>query len=139
MIKKIQFGLSGIMLACLISCGENSTTDSNTAFKQGHSLYEVYCGNCHAHDGQGLVGNIPPLANSDYLAERQSEMPCLMKKGLKGGILVNGKSYDGVMLGIGQLSDVEITNILNYINNEWGNKKPYVTIQEVGVWLKNCQ
>ena len=43
-----------------------------------------------------------------------------LKYGLKGEIIVNGKSYNSYMAYQGLEND-EIADIMNYILNEWGN------------------
>ena len=43
------------------------------------------------------------------------------------------------MAGVPQLKDVEIANIINYINHEWGNNNGYTTIQSVQKQLENCK
>ena len=90
-------------------------------------------------DGTGLVGNIPPLAGTDYLAKHQDRLACIIRYGIDEEIVVNGKTYTQVMEGIDQLSDAEITNVINYINTAWGNELPFVPITEVQEGLKNCK
>jgi hypothetical protein len=42
------------------------------------------------------------------------------------------------MVGIPQLSDFEITNVINYINSAWGNDYGYTKITEVQEALETC-
>jgi hypothetical protein len=42
------------------------------------------------------------------------------------------------MAGIPQLTDFEITNVINYINTAWGNDYGYTKITEVQEALKDC-
>lgn len=89
-------------------------------------------------DGSGLVGNIPPLAGADYLAKNQDKLACIIRYGMEGEIVVNGKTYKQPMAGIKQLSDAEIANVINYINTAWGNDLPYMQITSVQEQLKAC-
>ena len=43
------------------------------------------------------------------------------------------------MAGVPQLTDVEIANIINYINHEWGNDNGYTTIKQVQAQLEECK
>ena len=108
------------------------------SYSQGESLYKFYCASCHMEDGSGLKSLIPPLANSDYLKDNQSSLPCLIKNGIKGPITVNGKIYDTEMVGIGNLNDVQINNIINFINHAWENDYGTSNVREVGERLAKC-
>lgn len=90
-------------------------------------------------DGQGLKLLIPPLAGVDYLAEDRSQIACIIKNGLNDTLQINNKIYFQEMLAIPKLSEAEITNIINYINQAWGNDMGYVQINEVKAALEACE
>ncbi|HOY16078.1 MAG TPA: cytochrome c [Haliscomenobacter sp.] len=108
-------------------------------YKQGEIMYGNFCASCHMDDGSGLRGRIPPLANSDYLKKYPSELACIIRYGKTGEIEVNGKKYQEPMPGVPQLSDFEIANIINYINQAWGNESAYVPVQKVQQALEKCK
>lgn len=110
-----------------------------TRYMEGKRIYDAYCGSCHMEDGQGLRSLVPPLAKADYLANNQSLIPCIITKGLSGPIQVNGKEYDQPMAGITGLTNVQITNVINYINNAWGNDAGHTSLQEVERALEGCK
>ncbi len=107
-----------ILVITSVSCG-----DSNRDY--GSELYTKNCANCHGVEGQGLQDLYPPLKGADYLIEQQQDLVCLIRYGVEGEIKVNGKSYNQKMPSMPNLSDVDITNIINYIskNIEPGVKK----------------
>jgi mono/diheme cytochrome c family protein len=109
-----------------------------TPYAHGKILYENFCESCHMADGKGLQGVIPPLAGADYLEKYRLEIACIIRKGQKGEIVVNGQTYNQEMVGIPQLSDFEITNVINYINSAWGNDYGYTKITEVQEALETC-
>ncbi|WP_235184106.1 c-type cytochrome [Hymenobacter sp. IS2118] len=106
---------------------------------QGERLYVDHCSSCHGGEGQGLARLIPPLAGADYLALHRAELPCLLRHGQKGPIVVNGVTYNYVMPGEKGMSPAQLTNLLNYIENSWGNKSKPRTIREVEEQLQNCR
>ncbi|OGX81242.1 cytochrome c class I [Hymenobacter glacialis] len=106
---------------------------------QGERLYVDHCSSCHGGEGQGLARLIPPLAGADYLALHRAELPCLLRNGQKGHIVVNGISYNNVMPGEKGMSPAQLTNLLNYIENSWGNKSKPRTIREVEEQLQACR
>lgn len=131
---------SSLGFICLFLIGLFLTyCEDSQEFKQGQSLYLNYCSSCHLERGQGLRGLYPPLAKSDYLAEHQEEFACLIRYGIEEKIKVNGKEYELPMAGIKDLSDFEITNIINFINHSWGNDLGYVKFVDVKNQLNACE
>jgi mono/diheme cytochrome c family protein len=109
-------------------------------YREGALLYKMQCANCHGDEGQGLGELIPPLAKSDYLTPHRAELPCLLIKGQNDTIIVNGKKYfDQAMPANEALSDVQVSNILNYVQNNWGNEQPDFTLDEVRKALTGCR
>jgi mono/diheme cytochrome c family protein len=107
--------------------------------REGERLYQKYCANCHLDNGQGLAGLIPPLAASDYLSAHTTSLPCLVRYGIEDTIQVNGRVFSEKMAGISALSDIHITNVLNYINTSWGNQGYIYQLEEVRELLKQCK
>ncbi|MEM6514646.1 MAG: cytochrome c [Bacteroidota bacterium] len=87
---------------------------------RGEEIYNDFCINCHMPNGKGVGRTYPPLANSDYLKENQEESIRGVKYGQQGRIVVNGKVYNNAMMSMG-LEDEEVADVMNYINNSWGN------------------
>ena len=108
-------------------------------YKQGRILYQNFCASCHMDDGSGLQGVMPPLANADYVAENQDRLACIIRYGMEGPIVVNDTTYNQQMAGIPQLTDFEVTNIINYINHSWGNDYGYMPYAEVKAALEECK
>ena len=124
------------LVALIIFLGTYSCKEET--FYQGHSIYDSICANCHMEDGTGLKGVIPPLAGSDFLKNNQLEVGCIIRYGQEGEIVVNGKTYNQPMAGIHYLTDTEIANIINYINNSWGNEFGMVDFKNLRIKLKEC-
>jgi len=70
--------------------------------------------------------------------QHQSQLACLIRNGISDSIRVNGILYDIPMEGIKNLSNAEIGNIINYINQAWGNNIAFKSPVEVDEELKNC-
>lgn len=113
--------------------------ESGGTYQSGERLYKASCANCHMDHGEGLGALIPPLAGSDFLAANRDNLPCIIRKGLMDTIVVNGKVYSEMMPPNPGLSDIQITNILNYINSSWGNTQPAYPLEGVRELLKKCE
>jgi mono/diheme cytochrome c family protein len=101
------------------------------SINRGKLVYNDMCITCHLADGKGVPKAFPPLADSDYLRENQDKSITGIKKGMSGKIVVNGITYNSVMSPLG-LTDQEVADVANYINNSWGNDiKNFVTAEKV--------
>lgn len=105
---------------------------------EGERLYRTQCMHCHHEDGSGLKQLMPPLRNSSFMAQHQEKLACIIRYGMDSSIVVNGVEYHQPMPGNEYLSEVQITNLVNYISTNFGNKLPYVQVQEVQQQLKAC-
>lgn len=120
-------------IAALAAC------ESGGTYQSGERLYKTHCANCHMDKGEGLGALIPPLAGADYLAANRDRLPCIIRKGLQDTIVVNGKVYTEIMPPNEGLSDIQITNILNYVNSSWGNQQAPYPLEGVRGLLKKCE
>ena len=97
----------------------------------GSAGYQTYCASCHQPDGQGMAGAFPPLAGSDYLLEDPTRGITAVLEGVSGTIEVNGVMYESIMPHLNYLSDEQISQIVTYVLNAWGNDGGSVTVQQV--------
>ncbi|GGK86826.1 cytochrome c [Rufibacter glacialis] len=105
---------------------------------EGELLYGRHCASCHLENGEGLRGVIPPLVNSDYSEKNRDYLACLIRQGIQGPIMVNGKQYNQPMPGNPQLSEADITNIINYLHKEFKSPKERVSFGQVREQVANC-
>jgi mono/diheme cytochrome c family protein len=80
--------------------------------------------------GEGIESVYPPLAKSDYLMADKKRSIVQILNGASGEMKVKGVVYNGEMPGI-DLSDQEVSDVLNYVRNSFGNKGAAVTPAEV--------
>jgi len=96
----------------------------------GEVIYKTNCVACHQPGGVGIAQAFPPLAKSDFLNADKIRAIKTVTGGLQGSIKVNGQEFNGVMPAW-SLSDEDISNVLTYIYNNWGNSRLEVTPDEV--------
>jgi mono/diheme cytochrome c family protein len=102
---------------------------------QGQKLYQT-CATCHQATGQGLVGNYPPLAGSEWVQGSEERVIRILLHGLGGELKVHGETYNGNMPAFGpgggyNWKDDRIAYVLTYIRQEWGNTAGPVTPEKV--------
>ncbi len=134
MKKYIFFTAIAAFVCCFNSC---ISTDTNP-YKGGELVYKNACADCHGDNGEGLLDLVPPLAKSDYLASHQKELIGLIKKGIKQPVVVNGKTYSQPMPPQ-LLNDIQLVNVINYINHAWGNQQADRLLIDVQQELKNIK
>jgi mono/diheme cytochrome c family protein len=104
--------------------------DLKASITKGKDIYTAQCMNCHMEQGEGMEGVFPPLAKSDYLMADKKRSIQQVIHGVSGEIKVNGVTYNGDMPGV-ELTDEEVSDVLNYVRNSWGNKGEAVKPEEV--------
>lgn len=144
-IKLSVFCLVLWALGLLSSCSkpkqqaEGLSIQMKQYYVQGEMLYANHCSNCHQTDGKGLGLVYPPLDTSDYMDQNFEAVVCLMKNGIHGELIVNGKSFNKAMPGITALTPLEITEIAAYIYNSWSHKRDSIDTQSIARILDQCE
>ena len=129
--RKIFFALPVVITIIVLSSSfRRQGFDLKASMQRGKDLYTTYCMQCHMDSGQGVEGVYPPLAKADYLMADKKRSIEQVINGATGEMTVNGKVYNGEMKSTG-LNDDEVSDVLNYIRNSFGNKGDAVTPEEV--------
>ena len=114
----------------LMSFQKKQKFDLKASIERGKEVYNVNCITCHMEKGEGIEGAFPPLAKPDYLMADKNRSIRQILEGASGEMTVNGKTYNGEMPAI-DLTDEQVSDVLNYVRNSWGNKGGAVTAAEV--------
>jgi len=144
MKKIVLTSLAALSLFILASCGGNSGNSSGEAASapaasgsapaagggaDGEAIYKRTCVACHQPNGMGIANTFPPLAKSDFIANREMTIGQVIK-GKQGELVVNGAKYNSVMPPQ-PLNDAEIAAVLTYVYTNFGNSGAPVTVDEV--------
>lgn len=133
MKKGIYIFALSLVAICFLSFKQKF--DLKASIARGQSVYTAQCISCHQEQGEGIEDVFPPLAKSDYLMADKKRSIQQTLHGVSGEMKVNGKTYNGEMSGF-DLTDEEVSDVLNYIRNSWGNKGEAVTPKEVAAARK---
>lgn len=90
----------------------------------GQAIFNTVCAVCHLQNGQGIPSAFPPLDKSIYVTgDNVERLASIMLYGLQGPIVVNGATYNSVMVPQGAaLKDDELAAVATYIRSSWSNK-----------------
>ena len=117
------------------SCQSEEKVKLEQYYIGGKEIYDQNCANCHQKDGKGLQNLYPPIAGSDFLKDKERVI-LLIKNGISGEIIVNGKKYNQPMPANYQLQNLDIAEVITYIYNEWKVETTITTTEEVEKILK---
>ena len=100
--------------------------------KQGASLYEKHCADCHQADGKGVPRIYPPLANnrSILMPYPINAIRIVLFGGFPPSTEGNPRPY-GMPPFYQDLSDEQVAAVVTYIRQSWGNHAPAVSPVEV--------
>ncbi|WP_229206696.1 c-type cytochrome [Dyadobacter crusticola] len=121
-----------------ISCKNEEELKTEQYFVEGMQLYTTHCSNCHQNTGEGLSNLYPPIKGSDLLKDK-AFVSCVIRNGMEGTILVNGKEFNRPMPGNPKLTDIEIAEIVTFVSVKWGKDSVYTPITFVEQALANCK
>ncbi|MET2986115.1 DUF7133 domain-containing protein [Aureibaculum conchae] len=103
---------------------------------EGSKLYGQICAACHGPTGEGIDELAPPLLNSEYLKTNMERLGLILLHGLKGPINVNGTLYNfnSTMPGLihnEQISDENLSHIINYITNAFTDQSKWLPADKI--------
>ena len=117
------------IVGCLIS-SLSFSQEKRESIMRGKSIYLNDCITCHMADGLGITGAFPPLVDSDYFKDDISKAVDAILNGLTGELEVNGTFYYGEMPPA-KLTDQQVADILNYIQNALNKKDIELTEKDI--------
>ncbi len=112
-----------------------STGQATPVMHKGEAIYKNHCAGCHGVKGEGFLQVYPPIKGSEYVVNTVNRLPCIIRHGLKGELLIKGKSFNGIMPGNKKLSTEEITALVSYLLEQWGDASADLHIE---TWLNEC-
>jgi mono/diheme cytochrome c family protein len=98
---------------------------------RGRTVYEQNCLACHMDDGSGVPNMNPPLKKTQWVLGDKKKLIGVVVNGLNDEIEINGETYHNPMPGMDYLTDLQISDVLTYVRNSFGNKAAPVTPQDV--------
>lgn len=110
---------------------------SCNTYTQGERIYQAQCANCHGMEGQGLASLYPALTNSEIIKHNIGDLPCIILKGKF--TLDSAGNKISEMPPIPKMEDVEITNLINYMQKQFGVNTISVRLDSIISWRSRCK
>jgi mono/diheme cytochrome c family protein len=100
---------------------------------KGRKTYDKVCSPCHSADAKGIPSFSPALSGSKIVLGPDSKLIRVLLKGSAELKNYPGRNNKNEMPAQADLKDRRIANLLTYIRNNFGNKAPAITADEVKV------
>src|SRR5215472_858742 len=114
-----------------VGCGAHHRQVHLSDAEPGRIQFQSYCAACHQYDGQRM-GDAPPLAGSPWVTGPEIRLIRIVLHGVRGPMVVDGKSYDREMPGFGQiLSDTQVALLLSHVRRQFGGPSEPITAEMV--------
>ena len=120
-----------IPAVAIILIGMTSLPIDKKVMERGKKVYTQYCSPCHQADGSGVPGLNPPLEKTTHVLGNKSALIKIILKGMDTHEEINGETYNNIMAPHNHLTDQQISDVLTYVRNSFGNKATAVTVVEV--------
>lgn len=105
-----------LLFVFLISC-ERFTPEEKAELSKGEEVYITHCISCHGPNGDGLNGAYPSLLKPQFSETITDNALNLVRHG--------SAAADGMKAV--SLSDEELVQVVNYIQNNWENEAPLLS------------
>ena len=127
------FFLFVFLMPCFaFSQAKNSETPvTPNQLAKGKQVYENNCMVCHQETGDGVPGLNPPLVKTAWVLGDKTKLINVILKGLHEPIEINGERYNNIMPANDFLNDQEISDVLTFVRNSFGNKASAISAAEV--------
>ena len=103
--------------------GGGGTQAELSPAERGKKIFAANCATCHQMTGQGVPGQYPPLAGSEFVNGGTRRLAMIVLKGLQGPVKVKGQQFGTAVMQPWEttLNDQKIADVLTFIRQEWGN------------------
>ena len=128
LISLLTVGFAGLQNSTTLSTIEDAVAND----EDGQQIYMTRCQSCHMANGEGVQGVFPPVANSPYVSGDKGVLVRMILHGLRGEIVVQDVTYNGMMPPWGGfLNDEQVAKVTTYIRANFGNDADAISTEEV--------
>jgi cytochrome c len=104
----------------------------------GEMNYRQNCANCHGVQGEGLKNLYPPLMGNEHLKD-MNHVVCVIKNGASGLLELNGKVYDQAMPANPRMYDLDVAQLVTFLNNKFLSSEVKLETADVKGILDACE
>lgn len=105
----------------------SSCNVSTSSYKEGKYIYEKNCASCHGIDAEGLGDWYPSLYDKNYIISNRNKLASWIRYGISmdSNAIYKSRFHQVDMPENKLIQDVEICNILNYLNEKYWHNSPF--------------
>ena len=98
---------------------------------RGKIVYNKVCLSCHMDDGMGVPRMNPALAKSKLVAGSKTKLIRIVLRGSEELLNDPNRNYKNLMASHADLTDQQISDVLTFVRNSFGNKSSIITPGDV--------
>jgi len=121
----------------LNSCMSRSEMEYEKFLVNGEMNYRQNCANCHGVNGEGLKDLYPPLMQNEHLKD-MNQVVCVIKNGASAALELNGKTYDQAMPANPRMYDLDMAQLVTFLNHRFLKTDLKLETNEVKGILDDC-
>lgn len=114
-----------LLFVFLVSC---QSKEEKASLAKGKEVYIANCITCHQPDGMGVEAMYPSLVKPETIIWAQTERAI--------NLIKNGSGFEAGMKPVA-LTDQEIMDVINFIQNSWGNEASFLTLSQIKEMKRN--
>lgn len=127
-MKKVLVAMPAFLF---ILVGRQHLQIDKATMERGKKVYTQYCATCHQPDGGGVPRLNPPLEKTSWVLGSKTRLITVILKGMDSHEEIDGETYSNTMAPFNYLNDQQISDVLTYIRNSFGNKASAITPGDV--------
>ena len=121
-----------LLMFLIVVCSFLAAAQSlKTQLERGKIVYQKNCLTCHQVNGGGVPKMNPPLINAAFVKGDKKKLIQWVLLGSVEKVPIDGKYYSNNMPPQATLADQDIADVLTYIRNNFKNKAPAITAEDV--------
>ena len=114
-----------------VSAGLQQKKPSPAVMERGKKVYEKECLGCHQVDGAGTPRMNPPLIKTKWVIGPKEQLIKVVMKGITDPLTIGDDEYYNPMPAHTYMNDQDISDVLTYVRNSFGNKASPITVNDV--------
>src|SRR5437016_4544629 len=120
------------------AAGQQQEQAALSPHDRGKKIFAANCQTCHQANGEGVPGQYPPLAGSEFTNGGSRRMGMIVLKGLQGPVKVKGQQYGTAVMQPWDktLTDQKIADVMSYERSDWGNTAGPLTPEQIAALRK---
>ena len=128
---KRKLGVAAFAVVLIFIVGWKQNPVPKSTMDRGKKVYDLYCLSCHMDNAMGVPRLNPPLVKSPLVMKTKTKPIRIVLRGSDELESEQERDYKNTMMPLSNLTDQQISDVLTFIRNSFGNKGSVITVGDV--------